>query len=184
MAFNIHLLRGEDPQAQYDAIATKDPDTLYLLQSGKGYLGDFMLFNADSNIDFADLQQVKDKLTYTETDEEGEHTYSTIIGCITKNDTEAYPINPMCLTPDNGIGVFTDELMYVLDTEATKQLQALWNSNMETKDYPVEAYKEYPFLLNTVPTLHFVMSYVRDFVNAKLEDYVTHSIDDGTAAVE
>ena len=47
MAFNIHLLRGEDPQAQYDAIATKDPDTLYLLQSGKGYLGDFMLFNAE-----------------------------------------------------------------------------------------------------------------------------------------
>lgn len=183
MAFNIHLLRGEDPQAQYDAIATKDPDTLYLLQSGKGYLGDFMLFNADSNIDFADLQQVKDKLTYTETDEEGEHTYSTIIGHC-EDGTNTYPINPMCLMPDNGVGVVTDEILYVIYPELAADWNVLWEQVLKTGEFDEEQYKTSQYLVSTVPTLQCMMSYVQKYVNKKLEPYVTHSIDDGTAAVE
>lgn len=181
MAFNIHLLRGEDPQAQYDAIAAKDSNTLYLLQSGKGYLGDFMLFNAESNIDFADLQQVKDKLTYKETDDAGEHIYSTIIGYI-NNGEEACPVNPMTLMPDNGIGVITDEVLRVIDKDTKRLIDNISIATMEPgNEYDDNTYKTVPAILNTVPTMHYMMSYVRDYVNVKLEPYVTATIDDGTA---
>lgn len=42
--FKFKLLTGTDPQAQYDAIATKDALTFYLLNNGIGYLGDTPLF--------------------------------------------------------------------------------------------------------------------------------------------
>lgn len=42
--FKFKLLTGTDPQAQYDAIGTKDPMTFYLLNTGIGYLGDVPLF--------------------------------------------------------------------------------------------------------------------------------------------
>lgn len=42
--FKFKLLTGTDPQAQYDAIATKDALTFYLLGDGVGYLGDIPLF--------------------------------------------------------------------------------------------------------------------------------------------
>lgn len=42
--FKFKLLTGTDPQAQYDAIATKDALTFYLLGNGIGYLGDTPLF--------------------------------------------------------------------------------------------------------------------------------------------
>jgi hypothetical protein len=42
--FKFHLLTGIDPQAQYDAITTKDSMTFYLLSTGIGYLGDTPLF--------------------------------------------------------------------------------------------------------------------------------------------
>ena len=42
--FKISLLTGTDPQAQYDAITTKDMLTFYLLGNGIGYLGDIPLF--------------------------------------------------------------------------------------------------------------------------------------------
>jgi hypothetical protein len=42
--FKFHLLTGTDPQAQYDAITTKDSMTFYLLSTGIGYLGDTPLF--------------------------------------------------------------------------------------------------------------------------------------------
>lgn len=44
--FNFRLLTGTDPQAQYDAIATKDALTFYLLNTGVGYLGEQILFDA------------------------------------------------------------------------------------------------------------------------------------------
>lgn len=42
--FKFHLLTGTDPQAQYDAITTKDSMTFYLLSTGIGYLGSTPLF--------------------------------------------------------------------------------------------------------------------------------------------
>lgn len=42
--FKFKLLTGSDPQAQYDAITTKDSITFYLLNTGIGYLGDTPLF--------------------------------------------------------------------------------------------------------------------------------------------
>lgn len=42
--FNFKLLTGTDPQAQYDAITTKDSMTFYLLNNGIGYLGEVPLF--------------------------------------------------------------------------------------------------------------------------------------------
>lgn len=42
--FKFHLLTGTDPQAQYDAITTKDSMTFYLLNTGIGYLGTTPLF--------------------------------------------------------------------------------------------------------------------------------------------
>ena len=42
--FKFKLLTGSDPQAQYDAITTKDNMTFYLLSTGIGYLGDTPLF--------------------------------------------------------------------------------------------------------------------------------------------
>lgn len=42
--FKFHLLTGTDPQAQYDAITTKDSMTFYLLNTGIGYLGNTPLF--------------------------------------------------------------------------------------------------------------------------------------------
>lgn len=42
--FKFHLLTGTDPQAQYDAITTKDSMTFYLLNTGIGYLGTIPLF--------------------------------------------------------------------------------------------------------------------------------------------
>ncbi len=42
--FKFKLLTGSDPQAQYDAITTKDSMTFYLLSTGIGYLGETPLF--------------------------------------------------------------------------------------------------------------------------------------------
>lgn len=42
--FKFKLLTGSDPQAQYDAITTKDSMTFYLLSTGIGYLDDTPLF--------------------------------------------------------------------------------------------------------------------------------------------
>lgn len=42
--FKFRLLTGTDPQAQYDAITTKDSMTFYLLGTGVGYLGETPLF--------------------------------------------------------------------------------------------------------------------------------------------
>lgn len=180
MAFNIHLLKGADPQAQYDAITTKDPNTLYLLKSGKGYLGDSMLFNADSSIDFADLQGVRDKLTYTVTDDSGEHVHSTIIGGITSNDASAYDFQAMMLTPnDNGLAVRTNETIAVNKEEATA-LSAIWQAVETSGTYDSETYKTNPLTLNTVPTIHFMFEAINMMLNKRLESYVTHSVDDGT----
>lgn len=50
--FIIRLLNEADPQAQYNAITEKDPQTLYLLSTGVGYLGSTKLFDSnDSNSD-------------------------------------------------------------------------------------------------------------------------------------
>jgi len=42
--FKFKLLTGTDPQAQYNAIETKNDLTFYLLGNGVGYLGDIPLF--------------------------------------------------------------------------------------------------------------------------------------------
>ena len=47
--FQFKLLTGTDPQAQYDAITTKDGMTFYLLKTGIGYLGDTKLFDASND---------------------------------------------------------------------------------------------------------------------------------------
>lgn len=44
--FKFKLLTSADPQAQYDAITTKDALTFYLLNTGIGYLGTVKLFDA------------------------------------------------------------------------------------------------------------------------------------------
>jgi hypothetical protein len=44
--FKIKVLTGANPKAQYDAIATKDAMTFYLLNNGAGYLGNQLLFDA------------------------------------------------------------------------------------------------------------------------------------------
>ena len=47
--FKFKILTGTDPQAQYDAITTKDSMTFYLLKNGVGYLGTTKLFDATSD---------------------------------------------------------------------------------------------------------------------------------------
>lgn len=51
-AFKFKLFTSADPQAQYDAVVTKDPMTFYLLNTGVGYLGSVKLFDAtdDDNV--------------------------------------------------------------------------------------------------------------------------------------
>lgn len=49
--FNFKLLKGADPQAQYNAIETKDSMTFYLLDTGVGYLGETKLFDATDDKD-------------------------------------------------------------------------------------------------------------------------------------
>lgn len=46
--FKFKLFTQADPQAQYDAVAVKDPMTFYLLNTGIGYLGEVKLFDATS----------------------------------------------------------------------------------------------------------------------------------------
>lgn len=46
--FQFKLFTSSDPQAQYDAITTKDAYTFYLLGNGVGYLGDIPLFGGDA----------------------------------------------------------------------------------------------------------------------------------------
>lgn len=46
--FQFKLFTSSDPQAQYDAITTKDAYTFYLLGNGVGYLGDILLFGGDA----------------------------------------------------------------------------------------------------------------------------------------
>lgn len=43
----IHLLKQANSQAAYDAIETKEPNTLYVLANGRGYLGATLLFTGD-----------------------------------------------------------------------------------------------------------------------------------------
>lgn len=47
--FQFKLLTSADPQAQYDAIITKDDMTFYLLKNGVGYLGSVKLFDANND---------------------------------------------------------------------------------------------------------------------------------------
>ena len=47
--FQFKLLTSADPQAQYDAIITKDDMTFYLLKNGVGYFGSIKLFDANSD---------------------------------------------------------------------------------------------------------------------------------------
>lgn len=47
--FKFKILTGTDPQAQYDAITTKDSMTFYLLKNGVGYLGTTKLFDATND---------------------------------------------------------------------------------------------------------------------------------------
>ena len=47
--FQFKILTGTDPQAQYDAITTKDAMTFYLLNTGIGYLGTVKLFDATAD---------------------------------------------------------------------------------------------------------------------------------------
>lgn len=49
--FSFKILTGADPQAQYDAITTKDAMTFYLLNTGIGYLGTVKLFDATADDD-------------------------------------------------------------------------------------------------------------------------------------
>lgn len=46
--FQFRILTGNNPVTSYNAIATKDPFTFYLLSNGMGYLGDIPLFNVDT----------------------------------------------------------------------------------------------------------------------------------------
>lgn len=50
--FKFKILNGADPRAQYDAIATKDALTFYLLNNGIGYLGETLLFDATDDKDY------------------------------------------------------------------------------------------------------------------------------------
>lgn len=47
--FKFRILNGTDPQAQYDAITTKDSLTFYLLSTGIGYFGTIKLFDATTD---------------------------------------------------------------------------------------------------------------------------------------
>lgn len=47
--FKFKILTGTDPQAQYDAITSKDSMTFYLLKTGVGYLGTTKLFDATND---------------------------------------------------------------------------------------------------------------------------------------
>lgn len=44
--FKFRIFNSADPQAQYDAVTTKDSMTFYLLSTGIGYLGSVKLFDA------------------------------------------------------------------------------------------------------------------------------------------
>ena len=47
--FQFKLFTSSDPQAQYDALVTKDAYTFYLLKNGVGYLGETKLFDASDD---------------------------------------------------------------------------------------------------------------------------------------
>ena len=47
--FQFKLFTSSDPQAQYDALTTKDDYTFYLLKNGVGYLGNTKLFDASTD---------------------------------------------------------------------------------------------------------------------------------------
>ena len=49
--FKFKILTGADPQAQYNAITAKDSMTFYLLNTGIGYLGETLLFDATDDRD-------------------------------------------------------------------------------------------------------------------------------------
>ena len=53
--FKFKILTGADPQAQYDAITTKDALTFYLLNTGIGYLGSVKLFDATEDTGISNL---------------------------------------------------------------------------------------------------------------------------------
>lgn len=59
--FQFKILTGPDPQAQYDAIVTKDAMTFYLLNNGVGYFGTTKLF--DANNDANDISNLVTDMT-------------------------------------------------------------------------------------------------------------------------
>jgi hypothetical protein len=50
--FKFRVLTGNDPKARYDAISPKDALTFYLLDTGIGYLGETLLFDATDDKDY------------------------------------------------------------------------------------------------------------------------------------
>lgn len=181
MGFNIHVFNGENPQEQYNAI-THDPNTLYLLASGKGYLGDDMLFNADTNIDFSDIQQVKDKLTYTEHNEEGNETvFSSIISNVNTKNAANLNLQPMLLNPeDKGLSILTDETNAVLFPEQASDFDTFFEEVLENGTYSDTAYQDRNYLLNMVPTMHCMMKFVTEYMEKRLKNYVQATVDNGT----
>ena len=55
--FRFRIFSSENPQAQYDAIPTKDPMTFYLFNTGKAYLGDVKLFDVNDAVEISQLVQ-------------------------------------------------------------------------------------------------------------------------------
>ena len=73
--FQFKLLTSSNPQAQYDAITTKDAYTFYLLGNGTGYLGDVPLFGIQNDGD--KIHIITDN-THTVSVEAG-HTYIVVV---------------------------------------------------------------------------------------------------------
>ena len=55
--FRFRIFSSENPQAQYDAVPTKDPLTFYLLNTGKAYLGNTKLFDVNDTVEISQLVQ-------------------------------------------------------------------------------------------------------------------------------
>lgn len=195
MGFQIALFNGEDPQAQYDAIE-HDPLTFYILASGKGYIGDQLLFNADNAIDFSDIEGTREKLVYTEDVEEGvQIIHSTLFDDVIEHSTrDGKPfgnIQPMMMADNNGITVRTEEtITHFMDKE---EGDALWDEMFincidkfldNEKEWTEKEYLNVPALLNTVVTWQGLMSILNRFWNARVDQFVRATVDDGTSEEE
>lgn len=150
--FQFKLLTSTDPQAQYDAITTKDAYTFYLLGNGTGYLGNIPLFGIQNDGD--KIHIITDN-THSILPEAG-HVYIVIVDGVYARPV-LFPGNPVPMPQ----GVYYSADGSTVENITYKTI-AQYIADKAIKDMTADGYTGTD---DTLATTKAIVDYVKNVVN-------------------